>query len=218
MSTFNWSDLQQAADDAGFTVLSPRKGADAEVVDATFKKTANGKDQYAVRFKLLGGPDDGKSVFNNFVISPDNANALGFFFRHMAALGLTREYFASNPPKEAVAKALVGRRCRLDISIRTWNDQDRNQVDNVLPPIGGATTVSPAVGGPYPSVPDATPPIPTPQAFPIPTPQPYPTPTHAAVPVTPVTPLAEAPTPTAEPATPSSQAYDDAMTPPDLPF
>jgi len=136
MSTFNWSDLQKAADDAGFTPV-PDGPYDLEIAKATAKKTSGGKDQIEVQFKILSGPNEGRLVFNNFVISPESANALGFFFRDMAALGLTREYFASNPKVEAVATALQGRRCHAEIGHREWGGTTRNDVKKITPPTGG---------------------------------------------------------------------------------
>jgi hypothetical protein len=149
MTTLNWADLQAAAGEAGFDPVPA--GLYDVVVDTAESKTAStGKQMIACRFKITSGPYEGKSVFNNFVISSDNPNALAFFFRHMTALGLGEAYFASSPPLERVAADLAGRRCRIQVSIRNQQDQPaRNQVDTVLPPAGGPATVSvPAVTSP----------------------------------------------------------------------
>lgn len=146
MSSINWQDLQQAAADAGFSVL-PNDEYDVSVATAEAKKTSTGKDMIAVRFKVESGPHEGQSVFNQFVLSPENGNALGFFFRHMGALGLDKEYFAAMPALTQVAAALVGRRCRVKVSTRVWNDQERNQVDGVMPPVGGPGAPPPSGTG-----------------------------------------------------------------------
>jgi len=158
----NFNDLLKAADDAGFSVV-PANDYDAEVATAEAKTTSSGKNQIAVRFKITSGPQAGKSVFNNFVISPDNANALGFFFRHMAAMGLEREYFAANPPLAQAAAALVGRKVTITVSVEQWNGQDRNRV-NAVKKAGGATGVgaTPFIPGmvtpaPMPVIPPAPP-------------------------------------------------------------
>lgn len=186
MSSFNWADLQQAADDAGFTVLPAMKGVAAKVATAEAGKTSTGKDRIRVRFTLDGGPYSGKSVFNDFTISPDSGVALKFFFRDMASLGLTQEWFATNPAVTQVAAALVGRPCLLDVIVDNYNGDDRNKVSRVYPPATGAaaaptpgvlgTPPTPGVAGPVPSA-TPVPNVPT-------TPMPVATPIPAATPVT----------------------------------
>jgi hypothetical protein len=200
MTNINFSDMLKAAGDAGFSVL-PAGTYDAVVDTASNKQVSGGeKEAIAVQFKVENGPNAGQSCFNNFVISPDNANALAFFFRHMAALGLNEQYFQSNPPLQRVAADLIGRRCRIKVSIRQWQEQDRNQVDGILPPIGDAQ--APAMPGTSPALPVPSsavpgPPIPNQLTHGIPVPP---------APVVPDTPL---PAPTIIPPPPG----DD-----DLPF
>jgi Protein of unknown function (DUF669) len=136
MTSINWNDLRKSADDAGFSVLAAGE-YDAMVESAEAKKSSSGKDMISCRFAVESGPHAGRKVFNQFVISPENANALGFFFRHMAALGLTSDYFEKSPSLETVATDLEGRRCRVTVSIREWNGQERNQVDKILAPSDG---------------------------------------------------------------------------------
>lgn len=215
-NAFDWNDLMQAADDAGFTVVPAMKGVAARIATANAAKTSNGKDQIKVRFVLTEGPYANKSVFNNFVISTDNGTALGFFFRHMAALGLSREWFATKPTMAQVAAALVDRTCVLDISVRDYQGTERNQVDNVLPPRNGGNAAPQTVIGsmPTPGVPGPVPttgPVPS---FPMPTPsaaQPVPTVTAPPPMATP------APLPMPAPLEVPEQPEADA-TPPKLPF
>lgn len=211
MSNLNWGDLIAGADDAGFTAV-PAGEYDAIVDTAEVAKTSgnNGapKDQIKVKFKVESGPHAGKALFNNFVLSPENPNALGFFFRHMAALGLTREYFQGNPPLTQVAAALLGRRCRVKVSVRIWNEEERNQIDKILPPVGGVTA-APAIAAP--GVPAAPVPgyVPAPGMVPattagIPAPPVPPTPTaYAAVPPAPSVPPTPAPAVTPPPPMPA---------------
>jgi hypothetical protein len=97
-----------------------------------------------VKFEIVGGPHGGRKVPNNFVISPENANALGFFFRHMRALGLDSAYFSQNPSPQQVAAALVGKNCQIEVGTRTWNGEEREDVKRILPPTVGATPAAPA--------------------------------------------------------------------------
>lgn len=204
MSTLDWGALTAAADDAGFSAIPANEYdlvvATAEVARTNANNEGGAKDQIKVKFKVENGPHAGKAVFTNFVLSPENPNALGFFFRHMAALGLTREYFQGNPPLTQVAAALVGRRCRGKVSIRLWNEEERNQIDKILPPIGAAT-------GPIPAAPGSAPPVPQ---VPVPGPTaPVYTPAPGAVPATtlpqpgvPPVPQVAMPMPVAVPPTP----------------
>lgn len=152
MATVPWADLQKAAGDAAFEPL-PVGTYDVTVDTAEATQSSSGKDMIKVKFKVLGGPHEGRGLFNQFVISPDSANALAFFFRHMAAFGLDEKYFATNPQLEAVAAALVGKVCRVKVSIREWQGQDRNQVDAVMPPTPGTATVAAPAPTPMPTAP-----------------------------------------------------------------
>ena len=149
MAVVNWKDLQKAAGDAGFDPL-PVGFYDVIVDTAEATQSGSGKDMIKTTFRVEGGPFDGKKVFNQFVISPENANALAFFFRHMAAMGLNDAFFAAEPRTEQVASALIGRRARIKVSIRQWNEQDRNNVDQVLPPQGGAPAAPTLSAAPIP--------------------------------------------------------------------
>jgi Protein of unknown function (DUF669) len=191
VSSLNWSDLKRSASEAGFDVV-PADEYDVYVESATAAKTANGKDMIKTRFRVETGPHAGKPVFNQFVISPDNANALAFFFRHMRVLGLDDAFFGASPSIEQVSSALVNKRCRVRVSVRQWNDQDRNQVDAVMPPANGMPAT----------------PTPPPSAAPLP-----PGGTAHFAPTAP--PVTKAPPANVTPIKPKSEA---APPPPDLPF
>lgn len=142
MSSIPWKDLKQAAGEAAFEPLPPSE-YDVYVESAEPKKAQSGKDMITTKFKVESGPYTGRTLFNQFVISPENANALSFFFRHMRVLGLDDAFFATNPPIEKVASSLINKRCRARVSIRQYNGEDRNQVDSILPPADGRASASP---------------------------------------------------------------------------
>lgn len=137
MADMNWNELlENAAESGGFEPVPD--GPYNVVVDrANNKKTSNGKQMYAVMFKIEDGPYKGRTVWANLVISPESPNALGIFFRHMNALGLDSAYFNNNPLPEKVASDLVGRRASITVGTRRWNNQDRNEVNNISPPTDG---------------------------------------------------------------------------------
>lgn len=218
MTTVPWSDLQKAAGEAGFDPV-PAGTYDVVIDTAQAKTAATGKNMIAVKFKVENGPQQGKTIFNQFVLSPDSANALAFFFRHMTALGLGEAYFAAQPPLERVAGDLIGRRCQVQVSIRQWQGTDRNQVEAVAPPVGGpgaapapaglpGMTPGGAPAGPAPGVPATSPApaglAPAPPAPPASSPRQSPPP---AVPQVPVTVPSPAPSPTPPP--PPGMGDDD---------
>lgn len=145
MANASFADLLKAAEDAGFSNCPPGT-YDVKIVAGEAKATSAGKDMIVVKFELIGGPHGGRKVSNNFVISPENANALGFFFRHMRALGLDNAYFAKNPAPAQVAADLVGRTCRIEVGTRVWNGEEREDVKKILPPDGATPgNVTPSV-------------------------------------------------------------------------
>jgi len=230
MASFSWGDLQQAADDAGFGVI-PAGEYEAVVKSAEHKKTGTGKDKIAVRFSITSGPSEGKSVFNDFVISPDNGTALGFFFRHMKALGLGPDYFATNPDLGKVAGDLTGRNCVVVVGIRQWNEEDRNEVKGIKPSGGAAAPLTAASAGPQPMAAPQPTAQPQPMPHPTPAPQPQPAPAPAPAPAakkaeTPkkaekVEAAAEAtpaPAPAPEDAAPAFEADTATPAKPNLPF
>jgi hypothetical protein len=168
MNSINWSELSKIAEDGGFQTL-PNGEYDVYVASASGGKTSTGKDRIRVTFKVENGPRAGATVTNDFVLSPENANAMSIFFRHATALGLTSDYFAANPnaPIDKVAADLQAKRSRvrLRLSTRTWQSQERNNVDAVLPALPGTAGVSPVTNHhtPAAAVPTVSQPQPVPQ-------------------------------------------------------
>lgn len=192
---YGWGDLLKVADEAGFTLL-PIGEYDVIVASADVKATQAGKDSIVVFFQVTTGPHQGKKIRNQFTISPDNPNAVGFFFRHMSAIGLPREYFAQSPPPSLpnVAQALLNRPCRIKVTHREWGGTMRDNVDAIM----SATTAAPTVPG-TPQVPGA------PQAAPVPT---VPaTPAVPAAPAVPAPPVAGPYVPAAAPVAGNGQTY-----------
>ncbi len=182
--SMNWGDLLKIADEAGFTPVPV--GEYLVVVDkAEAKQAQTGKDMIKVVFRVIAGPCTNRTVFNNFVLSPESPNAVGFFFRHMAALGLDIKFFEGNPPLSHVAAALVGKQCLIEVTHREFGGAMRDNVDKIKPASG-------PVAGPFAA---AGPPVPAPVS-----PQAYVQPAASApAPAPQVTPSAPAPQPAAVP-------------------
>lgn len=203
-----WGDLQKLASKAGFT--NPPAGEwHMEITKSTYKKTTNGKDMITIVFKVVTpGPQMGATQPHNFVVSPESAGAMGFFFRYMAALGFDSAFFASYasmPPTQVIqliAPMMVGRQAMVTVG-PDRNDAERLVVNNIkrVPANAGVPGVplSPAqmasglsVFAPVPGAATGT----------------------AVPPAPPIMETPAAPAPAPEP----EQAPEDGIEPPDLPF
>lgn len=133
--SMTWGDLQKLAGEAGFTD-APAGTWEMEITKSTAGKTSNGKDMITVIFKIIAGPHAGATQFHRFVISPESAGAMAFFFRHMAALGFDQAFFAAYaalPPTQVVtmlAPLLVGKHALVTIAPRK-DDADRLEVTGI---------------------------------------------------------------------------------------
>jgi hypothetical protein len=206
MPTRSWEDLLSDAGDAsgGFETL-PEGDYDFVVKEATAKAASTGKQMYVIKAEIQGGPHNSRLVWHNFVLTPDNPQALGFFFRNMATLGLTADYFKANPADHHVAEALIGRRFRGQVGIRKWQGQDRNEIKAFFPAAGAGVGAPPQAQVAAPAAPPAPPaaPAPPPPAPPVP-PAAYQAPPAAAAPTPPPPP----------PAPPAPAPVEQAPTPP----
>lgn len=203
MTTIDFNKLMQDAGE-GFQPI-PDGPYHVEVAKAVSEPTKTGKPMIRVQLRIIGGPHAGRLVFDQFVITADNPNALSFFFEHMAAFGLDRAFFAANPPMDQVAATLLNRQALIAVGTRTDGAfAGRNEVKKYSPPpmgqIGGMTVATAA-----PQVPATPPPAPAPVAQP---PAPAPVPPAAAPaqvappPVPQPAPVPEVPQPVAAPIPP----------------
>lgn len=208
----SWQDLLNDAGGAGDSFEPiPSGDYDFEISQADATQTQNGKTMYKVRCKVESGPHANRLVFHNFVVSPENPTALAMFFRQMNVLGLNRDFFNSNPSDHQVAESLLGKRFRGQVTIRTWQNQDRNEIKQFFTAVSGALGNGQAVPGP------SSAPAPAPQAStPSPAPAPAPAPEYSAPP-TPAAPPAPAPAPAPAPepvAQPETPAVETPAAPP----
>ena len=210
-STVNWLDLMNNAG-TGFEPL-PAGPYDCEVAKAEATQSSSGKHMWKVRFKVLAGPHANSTIFTNIVLSPDNSNALGFFFQHMGALGLSRDFFAQSPSPDTVADAILGRKARVTVKQKEYQGSIRNEVTGIAPLAGaapatgpaGSTPAPPPPPPPAPATPPAAPPAPAPAPEPPTPPAPPAEPTPAAPPAPEISPGTTAPDPgTADPGTPAA--------------
>jgi hypothetical protein len=126
-------------------------------VDASVRQTGTGKNKIVVRFEVTSGPSAGRAVFNDFVLTPGNPNAMVMFFRQMKNLGLDQAYFSRNPSLQQVAQDLTGRAQRLRLGIRNWQGVDRNSVLQITPLDGPQANVGPGMMAPPMPIPAGNP-------------------------------------------------------------
>jgi len=177
MTTIDFNALMKNAGEGFQPVPTGPYNAQVAKTEATMSST--GKPMIKVQLQIIGGPHDGRRLFDQFVISADSPNALNFFFEHMASFGLDRSFFASNPTMEVVAATLMGRQILVSVGIKQYKGADRNEVQAYRPITGGQ------IGGVTGGVPGFGPGTAAPQAAPI-----APPPVVAPIAPPPVSPLA----------------------------
>lgn len=176
--SMSFEDLMNQAGGA-FEKVPPITGAEFYVKSAKGGMTSNKKFRVEATCAIIGGPHDKKTVWNQFVLSPENPNALRFFFQHMAVLGLGVDWWKPRPMNEQTmqqaADAIVGKRFVADVSIKSVQNEDRNQLDKIRPSVvapgqvydgaslPGQTGVPAGITTPTPQVQVPTAPAPAPE-------------------------------------------------------
>jgi hypothetical protein len=161
MTSIDFGQLMKEAGE-GFQPV-PSGPYNVQLVKAEAVTSGTGKPMIKVRLQIIGGPHDGRQLFDQFVITAGNPTALSFFFEHMAAFGLDRSFFASNPPLDGVAATLIGRQALVSVGIKQYKGADRNEVQsyNAIAggQVGGIGPSAAAGPGPATMVPQAVPPV-----------------------------------------------------------
>lgn len=147
MATFNWSDLRKQAEAAGestegFTPLDPGV-YDVVVSKVTVKEFKNKtKEGWNLQFSVDGGPESGRRVFTNLVISPESPKAIAIMLRQLEALGV-RAVLDAGGTLQQVAAALLNQKATIEVSQRVYNNNLTNDVDKITARAGG----DPVLGG-----------------------------------------------------------------------
>ena len=116
-STFTFDNLREQA-----KAIEPPPAGTYDCIcshaEATQSKT--GKHMIKARYTILNGPEKGKNIFNNLVFSPENDNAIWFFFENIEkAHGVPLEGLGSNDFPIIAAK-LVGKEVRITAEEREY--------------------------------------------------------------------------------------------------
>lgn len=156
--SMNWSELIDAAEEGGGFEPIPAGDYLALVQDAVAAPATTGKPMVKATFRCLEGPFATRLVWNNFVLSKDNPNALKWFFRHMAVFGMDRSFFALNPSMEAVAARMKGQTVIISVTAdREYGGQKQNDVKSLrVANVPGTPPVTPPAETPTPAPVPAT--------------------------------------------------------------
>src|SRR5438045_350563 len=130
MAEVNWAALAAEAGD-----VKPVPAGNYEVIieKAELKTSSNtGREYWAVTLVITSGPHARRRLFNNFVLSTDNPNALRAFFINMQNLGIDQaQIMALGSDTSALTPLLPGRRALVTTSLREYAGSMRENVDRV---------------------------------------------------------------------------------------
>lgn len=215
MSTVNWSQLVK---DAGDINPVPIGKYDAICVSSELKQSQSSANQYwATKWKIQSGDQAGRVLYNNFVLTEDNPNALKAFFINMRNIGITTAHLEQlGGDKNALTPLFVGRQAILTVTHREYQGSMRDNVDRIdahpqgpmgnvqaggIPQVAAAAP-APAVA-PQPAAAPAVAPAPVAAPAPAPAPaaapQPAPAPAAAPAPAPEIPVAAPAPAPAPAP-------------------
>jgi hypothetical protein len=135
----SFAELQKIAQtaDVSWEVL-PSGEYLGKVVEVGTTPSAGGKRMWTIKFEVAEGPKAGAKVWNRITLSPENPNALAFFFKDMAALGITMEVLQHDPSDEQIAQMMTDRMVWLKVGIKPYQGTDRNEVLGMKAHQGGA--------------------------------------------------------------------------------
>lgn len=138
MGSLSFAQLNEIAkqSDVSFEVL-PKDKYLAKVVEVGTTPAASGKDMFTVKFEVTQGPRAGAKIWNRIVISPENPNAVVFLFKNLAAFGITQDVLQHEPSMAQIAGMMQDRLVWLDVIIKPYNGEDRNEVKSMSAYQGG---------------------------------------------------------------------------------
>lgn len=153
MGTVNYAQLMESAEEPESFAPVPVGIYDVRVESVEVKLTKTGKVMYAQTLVITSGEYAKRKLWNNMVVSPESPKAMGFFFRDMALLGASKEFFQTDPDESEVAAKIIGADVKARVGLQK-NDPTRNDVLGFVP--ASAPTGAPAAAA-DPAAPTAPP-------------------------------------------------------------
>jgi hypothetical protein len=149
VESVNWRDLRKTAEDSTKPLPEGMYNVKVDKAEPT-KASSSGADMIKTTLVVEDGPHSGRRLWTNFVLSPESPFALNMFFKNLGGFGLGEDFFAELEASGAsvetsisvIADALVGRTASGSVTVRQWQGQDRNEINNFV--IGGSAAGAPA--------------------------------------------------------------------------
>lgn len=99
----------------------------SRVLETEWVKTKTDKDMLKVVFEIAVGPNKGRKLYANLVISPESPKGLGFFFKDMETLGVTKAQLAANGADWA-AEEIIGNLVELVVKHGEYQNRPKAEV------------------------------------------------------------------------------------------
>lgn len=142
MGTINWNQYIEAAEAAGEGIGDfqpiPAGSYDVSVLEAAAVKTkSSGKDMIKVTFVVEGGPNGGRRLWSNLVVSPESPKAMAILIRQLTSLGV-RPLLEANASFEQIAAGMKGALATVKVSVGEYQGKPKNEVDSISARQGSA--------------------------------------------------------------------------------
>lgn len=140
MASATYGDLLARRRDAGFEMF-PVGTYDVRVVAAECETKS--RKCFIVQFEVTSGPLAGRKFKNWMRIIEEHAGLVAIWFKEMAALGLTDQFFEAEPSDDQICAALMGRPAQAQVGRRVNKNSGEDVEDiRILPPVAGSAPVS----------------------------------------------------------------------------
>jgi hypothetical protein len=136
MAETSWKSLHKA----GTTVLEGEFPVIVHKAEAG--QSQNGKTMIKCQLKVESGPYAGRTISHNFTFSPENPNAVAFFFSDLALLGADDKFFETDPNTSDIAQRITGARATALLEKNNYQGRDREQVKRFSAPGAGGPFVA----------------------------------------------------------------------------
>lgn len=139
--TINWDDVLDEQTQDPSTGAAPDGPYDVRIVKAEATRASTGSPMIKLSCEITTGPYASKMVWTNLVFKTDSATTMRMVLQNLSALGVSREWIASNnPPLTTIASELTGAVGVAELTSREWQGELRNDVKRFKPSDTPTTT------------------------------------------------------------------------------
>lgn len=152
MAILDWNTLIEQAKAEGFSnEVIPAGPYEVEVASVKVGNSKGGHPSVGVRLKVIAGPHNNVSLWDNLYVTPDKPKGMAMFLRKAVAYGADLEAFKRGESLEQIANTFVGRRGIADVTVEPYQGNDTNKIAKFTPSTSG-------IGAFVPSAAPAAPP------------------------------------------------------------